>query len=111
MTNVNEIINWDKIPEGYNTVSFDFSGNDNQLNVPVHSGYITVKRPVKIVEEMRYTSILHCHNINYQSNFKGSKVKVIIEFMEECNRKDVEWAKLFSEKTGELIKHYLKGAI
>lgn len=58
------------------------------------------------MEQLSATAIYHDGKNNVQVNFKGSKLKVISSFNAEMKQRNVEWAHLFEEKSGDKICSY-----
>ena len=52
---------------------------------------------------MKYTSINHCKNANYQVDYSGPEHEVIASFERWCIDNDVIWAHLFDCAFGEHI--------
>jgi hypothetical protein len=58
---------------------------------------------------MRTTSITHCKNSNYQSDFGGYKLEDVCSAFEKYEqRMEAIWGALFEESSGKLLATYSK---
>jgi hypothetical protein len=57
---------------------------------------------------MRATSITHCHNANYQSDFYGTLEVIFSDFEKYEKRSPAIWGALFEEGSGKPLATYFK---